>query len=73
MYGDIECADLISLFKVNSQVFGWHVKNLYRGNIFPENIIWSLNYILMILMSSHCLSWDAKWPDSVASSHMPVL
>jgi len=38
VYGDIECADLISLFKVNSHVFGWHVKNLYRGKIFLENI-----------------------------------
>ena len=70
MYGDIECADLISLFKVNSQVFGWHVK-IYTVKI--SRIIWSLNYILMILMSSHRLSWDVKWPDSVASSHMPVL
>jgi len=40
MYGDVECDDLISLFRVSCQVLGWHISssdNPYHGKIFLEN------------------------------------
>ena len=40
MYGDVECDDLISLFRVSSQVLGWHISssdNPYHRKIFLEN------------------------------------